>query len=148
MSPNLDTTTDRIAASVTRPKVVIALLLVALASGAVLASVTLEEQNPDELRAVQGTMNDSTNLSVSDINVTYTGFTADSVDVVISNDDESNDHTVNVSVEVLDGDSEVTSPVNEGPTTIPAGTTHTVTVTLDEEIFDFDTINVLVRELS
>ncbi|AWB27419.1 hypothetical protein [Halococcoides cellulosivorans] len=150
MSPTPDTTTDRIAASVTRPKVVIALLLVALASGAVLASVTLNDgPDPDRLSAHEGTMNDSENLNVLHMNVSYTGFTADYVNVTINNTDTANAHDVNVSVQVLNGSSPVTD-ASENNVNIAAGGTHRVDIELpaNTEIFDFDIINVLVQELN
>lgn len=145
MVPSLDTTTDRIASSMTRPKVIIALMLVALASGAVFASVTLQKQDTDEIKAVQGTLNDSTNLSVQDINVSYTGFTADNVSVVIKNTG-SVSHTVNVSVKVLNGSTQKATK-SKDLVSIGSGNTDTVTVTLNEKIFNFDIVNVLVREI-
>ncbi|MFW6436769.1 MAG: hypothetical protein ACOCYZ_03970 [Halococcoides sp.] len=134
-------------AAVTRPKVVVALMLVALASGAVFASVTLQDTtNPDKLHAAQGTLNDTDNLTVTDMNISYTGFTADTLDVVVENTDDQT-HTANVSVEVKNGSDGVADD-KVSDVELTGGDTTTVSVTIDEPVFDFDIIDVLVRELS
>lgn len=138
-----------------KPVILIGLVFLSLGIGAATAAVTVStlQDSPNDLAAAEGTLNDSTNLSVQAVDVAYTGLTADSLTVNVSNDDAtsgSGAHDYDMHIEVYDDAQTFTY------TDSKAGNTFAETTSFNETTFsgvnadvrEWDAIDVNVEETS
>lgn len=130
--------------SITRPKVLLGILVIAALSGVVVGSVTLNTTDTRGVFASHSEMNDSTNLSVGDVRVNYSGLTAEDVYVDVKNFDNTN-HTANISMVLKNGSKEVQS-MKKVNVSLANESTTTVRYDTKVQILDFDIINVLVKD--
>lgn len=135
-----------------QPVIIGAVVVAALLAGAGAASVTISEQSPNPLAPAQGTLNESTHLSVTDVNMTYKGLYATGVSIGVTNEDTTADHTGNVSIAVANSTTNtIFESANKTNVNFPGNSTETkvkVSFNSNVRVNEFDVINVNVEELS
>lgn len=132
-----------------RPAVLMGLVVLSLAAGAASAAITLTDVQPNDIEAAQGTMNDSSSLTVTDLNVVYDGLTATNVEVTVSDDADDGTHNFDVSLELRDSTGGTSEFAATNGTTFSLDTASTQKVEfggVDNHVTGFDTIDVSVEE--
>ncbi|MDY7081563.1 MAG: hypothetical protein SXQ77_03955 [Halobacteria archaeon] len=129
--------------------VISTVLFIGIVMGVAVASVTISNVSPNPLEAVEGTMNDSGDFTVKNINVTYEGLDATKTLVDINNTAGSS-QTANVFVVIRKDDGTTVETQVNRSVSFTANERKNVTVMFasDHKVDTFDVVEVTVEDLT
>lgn len=136
-----------------RPAFLVGVVLLSLAAGAATAAVTINSINDtNRLYAAQDDLNDTNNLTVSNMDFDYKGLNATQLTVTVQDDSGTTTDTHNFDVHIQLWDSTGGAVVyNENVTgqSVTGGSTTDVTFSgMDDKVDTFDMVDVNVEETS
>lgn len=133
-----------------RPAFLAGIVVLSLTVGAATAAVTINSiDETNDIYAAQEELDETANLSVSDVTLTYSGLNVSSMDVTVSSSDSTNSHNFDIHVRAWNsssGGETLFSATNASESVTADGTTTVTYSGLDYRVDTFDTIDVNIEE--